>query len=166
MFAGNFAPRGWALCNGQVLSIAQNTALFSLLGTTYGGNGTSNFQLPDLQGRLPLGQGNGPGLSPYVLGEMTGAESVTLTPANLPAHTHALLADAATVGTPTESPAGNALAATQRNETPIYTSATPTVALDPRSVGETGGSLPLSTFQPAVALNFIIALQGIFPSRN
>jgi microcystin-dependent protein len=138
LFAGNFAPRGWAFCQGQILSIAQNTALFSLLGTTYGGNGTTTFALPDLRGRVPVGQGQGPGLSAYTLGEVSGSESRTLTVNQLASHTHVVNAsNGSATGT---RPSGN--------------------------VPSGGGSQPFDTRQPYLVLNYIIALVGIFPSRN
>jgi microcystin-dependent protein len=158
----NFAPRGWAYCNGAILSIAQNDALFALLGTTYGGDGQTTFALPNLAGRLPLNQGQGPGLSPRTLGEMGGVESVTLTAQQLPAHTHALAA--ASAGARTASAAGNLVAS---GEADIY-SRDPgqPVALSPNQLGVAGGSQPHTNLQPALAVNFIIAIEGIFPSRN
>jgi microcystin-dependent protein len=155
----NFAPRGWAFCNGQILSIQQNTALFSLLGTTYGGDGVTTFALPDLRGRVPISAGQGPGLSPYTEGETAGVETVTLQVNQLPAHTHAIkIANPST----STSPAGLYPAVTSRL---IYNS-TPDVFLNPASVGFTGGSQPHNNRQPYLAISFIIALQGIFPSRN
>lgn len=159
MFAGNFAPRGWAFCDGQLLPIAQNTALFSLIGTTYGGDGKTTFALPDLRGRVPLHQGDGPGLSPYRLGERTGGEQVTLTQSNLPAHSHSF--SASNQGADDDVPAGNALAAGQ-----IYQGGTPNTPLNAATVGSTGGSQPFRVVQPLLAINFVIALQGIFPSRG
>jgi microcystin-dependent protein len=161
MFGGNFAPRGYALCNGQILPIAQNTALFSLLGTTYGGNGQTTFGLPDLRGRSPLGFGSGPGLTPRSLGESSGSPTHTLTSTEMPTHSHALrAAAAATGGTPG---AGVALAATATAR--VYRSATNTVPMA-APLGTTGGGQPHENRQPWLAVNFIIALQGIFPSRN
>jgi microcystin-dependent protein len=170
MFAGNFAPRGWALCNGQLLSIAQNTALFSILGTTYGGNGTTTFALPDLRGRAPVHPGQGPGLSPYSLGEQIGSETVTLLSNNMPAHNHVVNASTATSpnrgGT---NPAGNLLAVTANAgsySVDIYASGNPGTTMNPMMIGPAGGSQPFSILQPILCVNFIIALQGIFPSRN
>ncbi|ACL59739.1 phage tail protein [Methylobacterium nodulans] len=171
LFAGNFAPRGWAFCNGQILSIAQNTALFSILGTTYGGNGQTTFALPDLRGRVPVSAGQGPGLSPYSLGQITGSETVTLIASQMPAHTHSVAADAA-AGT-VDSPNGANLAkpiTAVRPATAVngYTSGNPTepVTLAPATIGVAGGSQPHNNLQPTLALNYIIALEGIYPSRN
>jgi microcystin-dependent protein len=156
LFGFHFQPVGWAFCRGQLLSIAQNTALFALLGTTYGGNGTTTFGLPNLQGRVAVGFGNGPGLSPVDLGEMAGAETVTLTSPQLPSHSHTMTGatGAATTNRPTGafSGAGN-----------LY-STTDNVAMGP--TGATGGSQPHENRQPYLGLNYCIALQGIFPSRN
>ena len=157
MFGGNFAPRGWALCNGQILPIAQNTALFSLLGTTYGGNGQTTFALPDLRGRVPVHPGQGPGLSSYSLGQSAGAESITLTAAEMPAHTHS-------------QPATNADQNTNRPNGAVparggvYAGSTDGSAFDATTVA--GGSQPHSNLQPYLAVNYIIALEGIYPSRN
>jgi microcystin-dependent protein len=162
----NFAPRGWAFCNGQLLSIAQNTALFSLLGTTYGGDGITTFALPDLRGRAPLHFGQGPGLSNYVQGESTGSESVTLLITNLPAHNHPVLANNG-VGN-TNSPEGAVLAGYGSSVPPEgpYTNASANTTLSPSAVGPTGGSQPMSVLQPLLVLNWIIATEGIFPSRG
>ncbi|WP_395023829.1 phage tail protein [Comamonas odontotermitis] len=157
----NFAPRGFAQCNGQILPIAQNQALFSLLGTTYGGNGTTNFALPDLRGRTPVHFGNSMGDS-VVLGQQGGLENVTLLSSNLPAHTHTLQATTAT-GT-TRIPKGNALA--NSASTALYATASPNVALAPQSISQAGSTLPHSNLQPYTTLNFCIALQGVYPSRN
>jgi microcystin-dependent protein len=171
MFAGNFAPRGWQLCNGQLLPIAQNQALFSILGVTYGGNGTTTFALPDLRGRVPVGAGNGPGLSPVVEGELSGSASVTLQTNNLPAHTHPLMGSA-TAGSQS-SPVGGVIAEinTGSVKSPATTalgfvSTAPTGAMAAASIGPTGSSVPVSVMQPFLGINFIIAIQGIFPSRN
>jgi microcystin-dependent protein len=170
IFAGNFAPRGFALCQGQLLPISQNTALFSLLGTTYGGNGTTTFGLPDLRGRYPRGMGTGPGLSTVVEGELGGAENQTLTLNEIPAHTHTATENvsnaAGTVGTPNgaflaKDPTGGSV--------PMYNStATPGKALAAGAitVSPSGGSQPHPVLDPFLALNFCIALTGIFPSRN
>ncbi|HEV2674545.1 MAG TPA: tail fiber protein [Aliidongia sp.] len=171
-FAGNFAPRGWAACAGQLLPIAQSTALFSILGTSYGGNGTTNFALPDLRGRVPVHAGQGPGLSPYDLGEQDGVEQVTLNGGELGSHSHALpaLAASATVGPPT----GAALAEAHGSGRggvgfPInrYTTATsPLTSLSPQELAAAGQSQPHTNLQPSLAITWCIALQGIFPSRN
>ena len=168
LFAGNFAPRGWMLCQGQILSIAQNTALFSILGTTYGGNGQTTFALPDLRGRVPLGQGQGPGLSPYVLGEASGTENVTLISTEMPAHTHLLAAN--TAGGSATDPTNNFIAAvSDPNSGSLFSAFAPAPAntvMAPNAVGVSGGSQPHNNLQPFLCLNYIIAVQGIFPSRN
>jgi len=170
----NFAPNGWALCAGQLLSISQNAALFSLIGTTYGGNGTVNFALPDFQGRVPVGAGNGVGLSPYVLGQKGGTENVTLTINNMPAHTHTLtiLASNANATASAPSPTVNTLAAIYDtvNASPIsgYNNATPNTQLKVSTnnqTGITGNGIPIPVLQPYLAVNYIIALQGVFPTR-
>lgn len=162
-WGGNFAPRGWAFCDGQILPISQYTALFAILGTTYGGDGETNFALPDLRGRFPMHGGQGPGLSPRTLGERSGVESVALSPAQMPAHSHDLSAStsAGTTGTPA---AGLALAAAQ-----IYgpvPEPAERVALAATAVGSTGNGQPHTNRQPYLTVSFIIALQGLFPSRN
>jgi len=167
MFAGNFAPRGYALCAGQIMSIAQNTALFSLLGTTYGGDGRVTFALPDLRGRSPIGQGQGPGLSNIDLGEAAGVENTTLTSVNMPMHTHSLLADAGDASTGV--PGGNSLANSGNSQSggvPIYSSTAPATPLNGQSIGVAGGSQPFAVRSPYLGINYIIAVEGIFPSRN
>lgn len=166
MFGGNFAPRGWAFCNGQLVPISQNTALFSLLGTTYGGNGQSTFALPDLQGRAPMHPGNGAGLTPRVIGEEGGETSVTLLSTEMPAHSHAIsgavIANSAATGTPN-------VASLFTNSSPnsLYANAVGTpVTLAPQAISFAGGSQPHNNVQPYLAVSFIIATQGIFPSRN
>lgn len=158
MFAGNFAPRGFALCNGQILAIAQNTALFSLIGTTYGGNGVTTFQLPDLRGRAPIHQGQGPGLSQYELGQAAGAETITLITQEIPAHRHAFVGS----GGGGSSPAGELLGTPSGDD--IFTSGPVSGAL--AGVSTAGGGEPHDNVMPSVVINFIIALQGVFPSRN
>jgi microcystin-dependent protein len=160
-FGFNFAPRGWAFCNGQLLSISQNTALFSLLGTFYGGNGQTTFALPDLQGRVGIHQGQGPGLSPYELGEVSGSETVTLTSAQMPTHSHQVVANATTATS--GRTAGNVPARTSGNS---YAAAPDGTDMNAGMIGTTGGSQPHTNLQPFLVLNFCIALQGIFPSRN
>ena len=165
MFGGNFAPRSYAFCNGQLLSISQNTALFSLLGTTYGGNGTTTFALPNLQGRFPMHWGNGPGLSPRAIGESSGTETTTLSAAQMPAHNHVV--NVATSTGTVSAAANNLLAASStRGETHYAAAGGTTAALNPASLSSTGGSQPLSIMPPFLAVTFIIALFGIFPSRN
>jgi microcystin-dependent protein len=161
IFAGNFAPRGWAFCNGQVLPIAQNTALFSLLGTTYGGNGQTNFALPDLQGRFPMMPGQGPGLSLRDLGEQGGSETVTLLPSEIPSHNHTLRAT--TAGT-TGTPSGAVIAAATGGPL-VYGAPGDPVPMADSTLGPAGSGQPHPNRQPYLALNFIIALQGIYPPR-
>jgi microcystin-dependent protein len=165
MFGGNFAPSGWALCNGQLLAIQQYSALFSILGTYYGGNGTSNFALPNLQGRVPIHWGQGPGLSPYVIGQMSGTENVTLLNTQMPMHTHLVNADGNAGGK--NSPAGNfpGLVAGTAPEK-MYSAGPGNTTMNPAMVGTAGGNQPFPIVQPYLAVTFIIALNGIFPSRN
>lgn len=159
MFAGSFAPRGWALCDGQLLPISSNSALFSILGTTYGGDGKTTFALPDLRGRVPLHPGQGPGLSRRTLGQKGGEESVTLTVHQIPSHNHAVNASDTTgnVRQPTD-----ALLAQDAN----YTNARGDVVMNASMIGNTGGSQSHDNMQPYLGVNFIIALVGLFPSRN
>jgi microcystin-dependent protein len=166
MWACNFAPTGWAQCNGQLLPISQNTALFSLLGTFYGGNGQSTFALPNIQGQAAMNQGQGPGLSDRFLGEASGTDIVTLLQSEIPAHSHTIGGATVQNGgsqTPTgciwgESPAG-------RGTLALY--ATPaTGAMNPNALNLTGGNLPHNNLQPFLTLNFCIAMQGIFPPRS
>jgi microcystin-dependent protein len=166
-FAGNFAPRTWAFCAGQLLSIAQNNALYALLGTTYGGDGITTFGLPDLRGRVALSQGQGPGLTNRVLGEKAGTETVTLTINSMPAHTHTAVASAAEVTSPAVS---NMVPAAPKNGGKFYL---PTnvgtqnaVQLDAATIGTSGGSQPHDNIMPILAIDYIIALEGIFPSQN
>ena len=165
LVAFNFAPVGWAMCNGQLLSIAQNTALFSLLGTTYGGDGINNFALPNLQSRVPLHFGQGAGLSPYVLGQVVGAEGVNLQIPQMPPHSHSYSPQASTAGGGSLSPAG-ALWAASANADAIYQKGASNTTMGAQSIGNTGGGQPHENRQPLLALNYIIALQGVFPSRN
>lgn len=164
MFAGNFAPRGWALCNGQLLAISQNTALFSILGTTYGGNGVSTFALPNLQSRVPIHPGTGPGLSNYVLGQTGGVENVTLSPTQMPIHSHLLNCNAS--GGTQASPANGVPAVESTGTSSNYAAARDGTTMNSAAVGTAGGSQPFNVVQPFQCINFIIALQGIFPSRN
>lgn len=163
IFGGNFAPYQWAFCQGQLLSIAQNTALFSILGTQYGGNGTTNFALPNLQGSVPVNQGSGPGLTPRTVGEEFGAPSTTLTINNIPSHTHQVIASSAN-GT-TNVPTNNIFAARGKADNDL-TTVNPNVTMNPLAIGLSGSSLPVNNIQPSLALNFIIALQGVFPQRS
>lgn len=164
LFGFNFPPRGWATCDGQLLSIAQNTALFSLLGTQYGGNGTTNFALPDLRGRVPLHMGQGPGLSPYTIGQLAGEEKHQLLTSELPPHNHSLLASSG-VGT-VSAPNGAVLAAGAPTDLPRYTADGLDVTLAANSVGLVGSGTAHNNLQPYLTINFCIALVGIFPSRN
>lgn len=161
MFGGNFAPRGWMFCNGQLLSIAQNTALFSLLGTTYGGNGQTTFALPDLRGRVPVHFGQGPGLTNRSLGETAGVETVTLTTSTLPSHSHTPNASAA-AGTQA-SPTGGFWAAAGQLR---YSAGAPSVAFHAGAAALSGGGQPHENMVPYTAVSFIMAVEGIFPSRN
>lgn len=163
MFGCNFAPRGWAFCNGQLLPIAQNTALFSLLGTTYGGNGTTTFGLPDLRGRVPIHFGQGPGLSSYSLGQTGGAESVTLLTTQIPAHSHTV--NAADTGGNQTSPIA-ALPAVESTGTSKNFSNSGTGQMSPAMINPAGGNQPHPNLQPYQTINFCIALEGIYPSRN
>ncbi len=164
IFAGNFAPRNWAFCNGQLLFIAQNTALFSILGTTYGGNGTTNFALPDLRGRVPIHFGQGPGLSNYVEGQLGGEESHTLTQNEMPAHNHQ--ANSVAGGGNQASPAGGLPAIESTGTSLDYSSGVANAAMGNSMISTAGGSQPHNNMQPYLAVNYIIALNGIFPSRN
>ena len=171
MFAGNFAPRNWALCQGQIMSIAQNTALFSLLGTTYGGNGQTTFALPDFRGRVAVGVGQGPGLANKDLGEISGSESVTLAVTQIPAHSHTATINVNAGLGNQSNPSGNFLAGGQdatANPIPTYATASTAASLNAGSVtgGNTGGSQPHTNMQPYCGMNYIICLFGIFPSRN
>ena len=162
-FGFTFPPRDWMQCNGQLLSISTYTALFALLGTTYGGNGTTNFALPDLRGRAPIGMGSGPGLTPRVQGEVGGSESTTLTVSNLPSHTHTLNAKTG-VGSQA-APGGNTLAASdQRNSQ--YSSVAADTTMSASSIGNSGSGVAFTNMPPYLGSNFCIAVQGIFPSRN
>ncbi len=168
IFAGNFAPRGWMLCQGQILSIAQNTALFSLLGTTYGGNGQTTFALPDLRGRFPIGAGQGPGLSNYSLGQMAGTENTTLTTNNMPVHAHPVAPAAAGDDAVSNAPAGRVPGALTGN---IKAFLAPSQVTDPKTMapyntGPAGGSSPFSIVSPYTCVNYIICVEGIYPSRN
>ena len=163
MFGGNFAPRGWAMCNGQLLPISQNTALFSLLGTTYGGDGKSTFALPDLQGACPIAPGQGPGLSDRVLGEQGGSQFVTLLQSEIPAHTHAINAyadDPADIGIPSPDVIIGATAGLN-----LYSSTANNTTMNLQALSVYGGSLPHNNMPPYLTVTFLIALQGVFPAR-
>jgi len=166
IFAGNFAPTGWALCDGQLLPISQNTALFSLLGTTYGGNGTTNFALPNLQGLAPISLGQGPGLSLRNLGDSGGSPDVTLLTTEIPSHTHPAQAFTASKADQT-SPAGHVWSKAQagRQPLPLY-SATAGASMSAQALQVAGGSVPHNNLMPYLTLTFIIALQGVYPPRS
>jgi microcystin-dependent protein len=164
MFSCNFAPLGWAFCNGQLLPISQNTALFSLLGTYYGGNGTSTFALPNLQGCFPINQGEGAGLSDYVIGQTGGSATVTLLTSEIPAHAHSVAC--AATGNST-SPSNAVFGGAPRGKAPAYASSTGTkVNMSTAAVAATGGSQAHNNMPPFRVLNFCIALQGVYPPRS
>lgn len=163
IFPFNFAPKGWAFCDGQLLPLSQNTALFSLLGTTYGGNGKSNFALPDLQGRVPMQPGQGPGLSLHDLGESAGSETVTLLESEIPSHSHALRANNSLGDSPL--PTNNTLARYQNNAYQTTTNSN-LVQMAGQALAPAGGDAPHNNMMPYLAFNFCIALQGVFPPRT
>ncbi|NNC90270.1 MAG: phage tail protein [Akkermansiaceae bacterium] len=161
MFAGNFAPRDWAQCDGQILLISQNTAMFSILGTTYGGDGRTTFQLPDLRGRVAMHYGNGPGLTNRPLGQKSGTENTTLITQNIPPHTHLMRGNS---GQPDESnPEDGYPANSSATGEDLYASST-NVSMG--ATGSTGSGTPFSNIQPFQCVNFIIAVTGVFPSQN
>jgi microcystin-dependent protein len=170
IFGFNFAPTGWAMCNGQILPISQNTALFALLGTHYGGDGKTTFALPDLEGSAAMHHGQGLGLSQRFLGEIGGTQAVTLIDADMPVHTHSFNAVNGNAAVP--DPQGAALAkgrytnGTQNGAVAFYQTAAPNVIMSPSAVAPAGSSQPHNNMQPYLALNFCIALQGVFPPRN
>lgn len=172
MFGGNFAPTGWAMCNGQLMSISQNTALYSLLGTTYGGDGIQTFALPNLQSRLPVHVGTGPGLSPYVLGQNGGVSDVTITTQTMPAHTHALnatktnattntISNSSLPGQPTAGSTPRFYGNPQQGQPPLIP-----FSMASGAVGMAGGNQPHTNMMPSLCITFIIALQGVYPSRS
>jgi len=172
-FAFQWAPRGWMFCSGQLLPIQQNSALFSLLGVTYGGNGTQTFALPNLNGRTVTGQGQSTTGSNYVMGQASGSENVTLIQTQMPQHNHGLMG--ATGAATTNTPAANVMLAAANGSDPtsgdsvnvqIYGPAPATTPLSPNSIGIAGGSMPFSVMQPYLVINYCIATSGIFPSRN
>jgi microcystin-dependent protein len=164
IFPFNFAPRGWAFCNGQLLPISQNTALFSLLGTTYGGDGKSTFALPNMQGSAPMHPGQGPGLSLHDLGETGGSDTVTLLLSEMPSHTHAMRDHDIDLGE-LNAPANNRSLAKSANAT-AYTPAANLVTMAAQALPPAGGDLPHNNMQPYLTLNFCIALQGVYPPRT
>ena len=163
VFAGTFAPQQWALCDGQILPIAQNDALFALLGTTYGGDGVSSFALPEARGRIPVGLGSGPGLSARTLGDKFGTETVTLTSANMPAHTHTV--NVSDTAASQAAPANN-LIGKARHYLPSTATPTNTGVLNTLAISTVGGNQPHENMMPYLCMSFIICLQGLFPSRN
>lgn len=163
VFPFTFAPRGWAWCNGQLLPLSQNTALFSLLGTTYGGNGKSNFALPDLQGRAPMHPGQGPGLSQYDLGQSAGSDTVTLLEPEMPAHNHVLMVS---TGDEAETNISTNNALTRSKGGNIYAPATPVTQMAGGTLPPVGGNNPHNNMMPYLAMYFCIALQGVFPPRG
>ncbi len=165
IFPFNFAPKGWAFCDGQILPLSQNTALFSLLGTTYGGDGKSNFALPNMQGNVPMHPGQGPGLSLHDLGETGGSETVSLLESEIPAHNHAVMAVNSNGNRTT--PIGNSISRAV-NATPYFpgTPTPPLVNLNDATIAPAGGDQPHNNMQPYLTLNFCIALQGVYPPRT
>lgn len=166
IFTGNYAPQNWALCNGQLLTIAQNEALYTVVGTTYGGDGRTTFGLPNLQCKIPVGQGQAAGMQPYVMGGTGGVENVALAQANLPSHTH-VMAVTSTVGTQL-SPVNNRPGQASNNFTyyaPTNATGFASVDMDPNMISTEGGVQPHDNFMPTTALTYIIALTGIFPSQ-
>jgi microcystin-dependent protein len=160
----NFPPRGWAFCTGQIMPIAQNTALFSLLGTTFGGNGQTTFALPDLRGRVPISSGQGPGLDNYTLGQVGGSETQTLTVSEMPMHNH--LVGALTDGVSEAGPANNLLATAPRGSNFYAPQSSNLTQMSPQMIQPAGGNQPFDIRDPYLTLNYCIALQGIFPSRD
>ena len=165
MFAGQFAPRGWAFCDGQLLAISQNDALFSLLGTIYGGDGRTTFGLPEMRGRIPIHAGSGPGLSPRKLGAKSGAENVTITTPQVPSHSHGFQGVSDTADT--KDPAGAFLATLSTEDIYRVDMGATAVSMNSGAIGaHSGGSRSHSNLMPALAINFIIALVGIYPSKH
>jgi microcystin-dependent protein len=163
IFGFNFNPRGWAFCQGQLLAISQNTALFSILGTTYGGNGTSDFALPNLQGYVPLHSGQGAGLSQYFLGEVTGSQTVTLLTTELPAHAHA--ANCSSIDGDSADPIGNVPAKDALGGNNVFSNSQDSL-MSTGAISLAGNGLPHNNLQPYLAMNYCIAMLGVFPSRN
>lgn len=174
MWAMNWAPRGWAICDGSLLSISQNTAFFSLIGTTYGGNGTTTFALPDLRGRMPIGMGQGPGLTPRTLAQQFGNENTQLTDVNMPSHTHTLTASTTASTSLSPTPAANwtlgAPGTVTGDRPPVVTpvnmyTSTPSTAVPSAPTSAAGGSAPFGNMPPALCVNYIICVEGVYPTR-
>jgi len=166
MFAGNFAPAGWMFCEGQLLPISENETLFQLIGTTYGGDGVSTFGLPDLRGRVVIGQGSGPGLPTYVEGQISGTETVSLTTSQMASHTHFLnVGTNATVAAPASNLFLNQLTAGGAAQQ-VYSDAAPNAVMAGGTIGTAGNGIPIDIIQPILAVSYIISLYGIFPSQN
>lgn len=159
-----YAPRGYAYCNGQLLSIASNQALFSILGTTYGGDGRTTFALPNLQGRVPIGSGQGPGLSNRILGATGGEDAHTLVTGEIAAHNHTMYCDSQSGAAMT--PGGNLFAQEGSGSAVLYSDQVPNATMNPNAIGNTGGNQPHLNVMPTIAISFCIATQGIYPSRN
>lgn len=166
LFGGNFAPRGWALCNGALLSISEYQLLYTLIGTRYGGDGQTTFALPDLRGRVPVGQGQGPGLSSRLMGQVYGSESVTLLTPQMPQHTHAL--NATTAAATSAQPTGMLFSQTGKDNlyAPMPATDPQPQTMAPNALTAAGGSQAHDNTMPSMAINFIIALEGYFPARN
>lgn len=168
MFGGNFAPRGWAFCDGQALAIAEHEALYAILGTSYGGDGRTTFCLPDLRGRVPMHAGHAPDLSPRELGDKVGAENVALTAKQLPEHRHEFLVSEAEADTnlPEQAALGAAAIYANVSESTHRQRSEPKTPLNSKTIGLTGGSAPHENMQPTLCVNYIIAVQGMFPARG
>jgi microcystin-dependent protein len=164
IFGFNFAPKGWAFCDGQILPLSQNTALFSLLGTTYGGDGKSNFALPDLQGRAPMHPGQGPGLSLHDLGETGGSDTVTLLESEIPSHNHGVFGS--NTNSNQQTPVGNFHAGSTQNHRYAAAANNPNVNMNDGVIAPAGGDQPHNNLSPYLTLNFCIALQGVYPPRT
>ncbi|MGF2411500.1 phage tail protein [Ferruginibacter sp.] len=163
LFGGTFAPVGWATCDGSLLAIAENDALFSLIGTTYGGDGQTTFALPDLRSRIPIHQGQGPGLSTYIMGQQAGVETVTLSPGQIPAHSHAALSNSGAADS--TDPTNNFLG-TQSTLQEYIPGASANAVMNAAAISFTTGGQPHDNIMPSIALNYIIALEGIYPQQN
>ena len=166
IFPFNFAPKGWAFCDGQILPLSQNTALFSLLGTTYGGDGKSNFALPNMQGNAPMHPGQGPGLSLHDLGETGGSDTVSLLESEIPSHSHAMMASSDSADNFVPAAAIMLAKPLGRGNNLFATTATPLVAMNDNALAPAGGDQPHNNLQPYLTLNFCIALQGVYPPRS